>query len=310
MIFVPYKLDVSLYRVPVLTLLVCLISLAVFMSQQKSDVGFERKVTTYCSQAQEPNLGAILRSVAQTNDTRAACIDVYLRLRNADAAEPVIAEMASAASDQVFYRDREENLAYLRDKLARGFAEFQAQVPRPLTESLQYNPEQYDFLRMLSSTFAHADWSHLLGNLFFFFIFASAVESALGSLHFAGSIVLMAVVTSLAYSYRVAAGDALPTIGLSGVAMGMMALLTTLLPRAKIWCFFWFLLWVRRFTIPVMWVSLWYLGWNVYDLNHDDGSSHINYMAHVSGALAGIALGVLYRVFSPQRLQRLSMNAA
>jgi membrane associated rhomboid family serine protease len=90
----------------------------------------------------------------------------------------------------------------------------------------------------------------------------------------------------------------------------MMALLTTLLPRARIWCLFWFLLWVRRFSIPVMWVSLWFLGWNVYDLNHDDGSSNINYMAHVSGALAGIALGVLYRLFSPNRLVGLSMNTA
>lgn len=308
MVFIPYKLDVSLYRIPVLTILVCLISTATFLSQQKSDAGFERKADAYCSLEPEPNLGAILRSIADESDTRVACIQVYLKLRNSGDPEPAIAKMVAATRGQVFYRDREENLAYLHSKLARGFQDFEAQVPRPLTESLQYNPDQYNLLRMLSSTFAHGDWSHLLGNLFFFFIFASAVESALGSLHFAAAIVAMAVVTSLAYSYSVVASDALPTIGLSGVAMGMMALLTTLLPRAHIWCFFWFLLWVRRFTIPVMWVSLWYLGWNVYDLNHDDGSSHINYMAHVSGALAGIALGVLYRVFSRKRLDGLAMN--
>ncbi|PKM16339.1 MAG: hypothetical protein CVV12_03580 [Gammaproteobacteria bacterium HGW-Gammaproteobacteria-2] len=310
MVFIPYKLDVSLYRVPYLTILVCLVSLATFMSQLKSDAAYERKATAYCTRALEPNLAAILRSVADAGDTRNACITVYLRLRNSPEPEPVIAEMAGAARSQVFYRDREQNLNYLRSKLSRGFADFEAQVPKPLTETLQYNPLQYSFLRMISSAFAHADWEHLLGNLFFFFIFASAVESALGSMHFAVSIVLMAVVSSLAYSYSVVAGNALPSIGLSGVAMGMMALLTTLLPRARIWCLFWFLLWVRRFSIPVMWVSLWFLGWNVYDLNHDDGSSNIDYMAHVSGALAGIVLGVLYRLFSPTRLNGLSMNTA
>lgn len=309
MVFIPYKLDVSLYRIPFLTIVVCLISLAIFQSQQRSNTTFANRAMAYCQQATEPNLGAILRSVADTRDTGAACINTYMKLRKSDDPEAMIAGMAGAASDQVFFRDSAENLAYLRGKLQRGFQEFQAQVPKPLTESLQYNPAQYSVVRMISSAFAHASWSHLLGNLFFFFIFASAVESALGSPHFAAAIVAMAVVSSLAYSYSVVAGEALPSIGLSGVAMGMMALLTTLLPRARIWCFFWFLLWVRRFTIPVMVVSLWYLGWNVYDLNHNDGSSHINYMAHVSGALAGIALGVLYRTFSPKRLDGLSMNA-
>ena len=90
--------------------------------------------------------------------------------------------------------------------------------------------------------------------------------------------------------------------------MGMMALLTTLLPRARIWCFFWFLFWVRWFTLPVLVIVAWQVGWNVYDLHHHDASSHINYMAHVSGAITGFVLGMLYRLFAQQRLSEMTVE--
>lgn len=309
MIFIPYKLDVGLYRLPVLTILVCLICLVTFLSQQGSDDRFGDRLEAYCARGLEPNLAAILRRLNHGSDTPAACVNVFMALRNDEQPEALIITMADSARRQVFYEDPARNLAYIQGKLARGYADFEALVPRQLTADLQYNPEQHSLPRMISSSFAHGDWGHLLGNLFFFFVFASCVECALGSLHFGFSIVLMAVITSLAYSYSVASGDALPTIGLSGVAMGMMALLTTLLPRAQIWCFFWLLWYIRRFRIPVLLVALWYVGWDIYDMHNDDGSSRINYMAHVSGAFAGIALGVLYRLFAAERIERLSMAA-
>jgi membrane associated rhomboid family serine protease len=309
MIFVPYKLDIPLYRIPFLTVLVCLACLIIFLSQQKSDTTFETRLIGYCSQGLEPNLGAILRKVNHSG-TDIACAQVFMALRNAEKPEPLIAEMASRVHGLDFYSDQKKNLSYISDKIARGFSDFEILVPAQLTEGLQYNPDQHNFLRMISSTFAHGSWGHILGNLFFFFIFASCVECALGPLHFALSFVLMAVTTSLAYSYSVSPTDALPTIGLSGVAMGMMALLTTMAPKAKIWCFFWILLFVRRFTLPVMLIALWYVGWDIYDLRNNDGSSHINYMAHVSGAFTGVALGVLYRIFSAERLEPLTAAAS
>jgi membrane associated rhomboid family serine protease len=118
----------------------------------------------------------------------------------------------------------------------------------------------------------------------------------------------MAIVTSVAYSHSVSADAALPSIGLSGVAMGMMALLTTMLPRARIWCFFWFLFWFRRFRLPVLVIASWHIGWNIYELSHNDPLSHINYMAHVSGAATGVALGIFYRMFTPQRLEQLALG--
>jgi membrane associated rhomboid family serine protease len=304
-IFFPYKLDISLYRIPFLTILVCLICLVTFLSQEKSETAFAKNIVNYCTTELDANLRAIIENI---DDPRVGkgCANIFMEIREAKNPELRIAELASHVRGLEFYREREQDLRYKSDKLARGYSDFQILVPKQLTDNLAYNPNERNFQRMISSTFAHASWGHLLGNLFFFFIFASCVESALGSIHFSLAIILMAISTSLAYSYNVPAGGALPTIGLSGVAMGMMALLTALLPRAQIWCFLWFLFFVRRFTLPVLLIAVWYVGWDAYDLLHNDGSEHINYMAHVSGAITGVVLGLLYRVFSPQRLESLS----
>jgi len=307
MLFFPYKLDISLYRIPFLTLLVCLVCVATFTSQVRSSGTFERNLATYCSQGADVNLRAILDSIDDA-ELGAGCANVFMGLRESPDRDAKIAQLADEVRGLDFYRDKQQDLQYKRAALLAGLNDFEALVPAQLTDKLAYQPDHYDVVKMVTSTFAHADWGHLIGNLIFFFIFASCVESALGAVNFGVSFLLMAVVTSVAYSHSIGAGEALPSIGLSGVAMGMMALLTTLLPRARIWCFFWFLFWFRRFTLPVLVIAAWHVGWNVYELMHDDGSSHINYMAHVSGAMTGIALGLLYRMFAARRLEPLAME--
>lgn len=306
MILVPYKLDVGLYNIPYLTVLVCLICLVVFLSQKESEVNFQRSLKSYC----EVNVNGDLRTIVDhvEMDHVNGCASVFMTIRMSDRRDATLSEIASGVRGIDFYPNRIDDLKYKQDTLKNGFGHFQDVVPNPLTNRLAYRSDRYDFTTMITSTFAHASWSHLLGNLFFFFVFGSCVECLVGSLHFSVCFVVMAVTTSLAFSYSIATGDAIPTIGLSGVAMGMMALLTTLLPQAKIWCFFWFLLYVRKFTLPIMAIALWYICWNIYDLRSDH-SSHINYMAHVSGAVTGVLLGIGYRLFASRRLQEAMVEA-
>jgi membrane associated rhomboid family serine protease len=57
-------------------------------------------------------------------------------------------------------------------------------------------------------------------------------------------------------------------------------------------------------------IATWYIGWNVYDMHHADPAAHINYVAHVSGAITGVLLGVFYRLFAAQRLEALALGAS
>jgi len=305
-LFFPYKLDISLYRVPFLTVLVCLVCTATFLSQGTSADKFGQNLGAYCAQLSNPNLQAILSNIDDAQIGH-GCASVFLGIRQAKDREATLLQLAHEVRGLDFYTDKQTDIDYKQGVLRAAFEGFEAQVPLELTDRLAYRPAQYDVVTMLTSTFAHGSWGHLLGNLLFFFIFASCVECALGAAHFTGAFVVMAAVTSLAYSHSVAGTEAPPTIGLSGVAMGMMVMLTAMLPRARIWCFFWFLLYVKRFTLPVLVIAAWHVGWNLWDLSHPNPASHINYMAHVSGAATGAVLGVLYRVFTPQRLGELEM---
>jgi membrane associated rhomboid family serine protease len=307
MLFLPYKLDISLYRLPFLTILACLVCLTTFLSQVKSGATFENNLASYCSRDLDTNLRAMLDNIVDS-DVGAGCASVFMAIRQSHDRDQTIAQVAHAVRNLDFYRDKAADLQYKQDSLKSAYADFEALVPKALTEQIAYRPDQYNVVTMITSTFAHASWDHLLGNLFFFFIFASCVECVLGPVYFSLSFVVMAVATSLAYSYSASAAEGLPAVGLSGVAMGMMALLTTLLPHARIWCFFWFLFWVRWFTLPVLAIVAWQVGWNVYDLQHHDASSHINYMAHVSGAVTGFVLGMLYRMFASQRLDAMMVE--
>jgi membrane associated rhomboid family serine protease len=308
MLFFPYRLYIPLYRIPFLTILVCIVCTATYVSQVRSAATFRGSLATYCTQETDANLRAMLDTINDTEFGK-GCANVFLGLRDARDRDGKIAQLAREVRGLDFYRDRQQDLEYKEGAITAGFAQFQSLVPKALTDKLAYRPDRYDVLTMVTSTFAHASWSHLIGNLLFFFIFASCIESALGVINLAVAFVLMAIVAAVAYSHSASAAQAMPSIGLSGVAMGMMALLTTMLPRARIWCFFWFLFFFRRFTLPVLAIAAWQIGWNVYDMTHADPSSHINYVAHVSGAAAGIVLGIIYRVFARERLDELAAQA-
>jgi membrane associated rhomboid family serine protease len=88
----------------------------------------------------------------------------------------------------------------------------------------------------------------------------------------------------------------MPTIGLSGVVMGVIGLFAYLAPTARIRCVLWLLVFWRVLRVPAWILALWYVGWDVYSLMHNDGSSHVNFVAHVSGAALGYLSGlVLFR---------------
>jgi len=151
---------------------------------------------------------------------------------------------------------------------------------------------------MLSSAFAHGSWSHVVFNLFFFFAFAATIEVLLGPILF----ILVFTGISLGHS----AIDALvhlgqtptPSLGLSGVVMGMMALFVFFVPRAKISFFYWFIIKIGTIGIPGWLVAVWFLGGDMYD-NLYRTASHTNFVAHLGGALVGLLIGML--VFRQKR---------
>lgn len=294
MIFFPYKADIELHRLPVITVLVALVCIFVFLQQRSSAAAYVDALNSYCTESTQRSMLTISRYLPEHEESH-PCM-VLLRIHRAADHELEIRQLADASRPIPFYENEADGRQYIFGVLKQQYASFAYRVPHDLSESLVYDPNDIRIGRMLTSVVSHADWSHLIGNLLFFYAFAAAVELIGGYAFFAGMMGVLTVSTSLAYSYSVAgSADALPTLGLSGVVMGMIAFVAVVLPTLGIRCFFWFLLFVRRFSIPALFLAAWYVGWDLYELNARDPASNTNYVAHVSGAATGAVIGLLFR---------------
>jgi membrane associated rhomboid family serine protease len=188
-----------------------------------------------------------------------------------------------------------ESRAYTVQQLEQAYGDFKPSVKPSLTERLAYNPASYNVWHMVTAAFAHASWGHIIGNLIFFYAFGTTVEIVIGPLAFAAMIFAFAIGTHFFYSLsQVMATSPMPTIGLSGVVMGVIGLFAYLAPTARIRCVLWLLVFWRVLRVPAWILALWYVGWDVYSLTRHNGSSHVNFVAHVSGAALGYLSGVVF----------------
>jgi membrane associated rhomboid family serine protease len=97
----------------------------------------------------------------------------------------------------------------------------------PFTELLLISPDMIwdgELWRLLTSVFPHANWLHLLFNVYWLWRFGSVVEAWLGPFLYAGLLLLLAAGSSAADFLATLAS----AVGLSGVGYGLFGLLFAL----------------------------------------------------------------------------------
>jgi len=305
MIFFPYRADVDLHRIPFITILVCALCLLIFTQQLSSQNKYVTAIEGFCQSGVERSTLTILRNIAHQKQGN-PCAEVFLTIRDSSDTNSEIEALIQQAQPLNLFKSQHQERLYMQDILSASYARFDRIVPNNLTNKLQYNPDDLDIKRMITSNFTHGDWPHIIFNLLFFFAFAASVEVITGSLAFIGIILLMSVSTGLSYSFSASGASGIPTIGLSGVVMGMMAMLAVLIPWLRIRCFLWFLIFIRRFSVPALLLAAGYVGLDIVSLMQDDGSAGINFVAHVSGAVTGALLGGLYWLIRPKFIKDLN----
>jgi len=293
MIFFPYKVDLNLNRFPIWTILIILICIGVHFAQQASFRKIIKYAETFCTQEHSRAFWLAIEKVSREAGPL-GCAQAMLAIHNEIDHAGMIEKLAKEATPYEtisIEAGRRRNV----EQLTEAYESFGSSVPKDLTRKLVYDPRSYKFETMVSAAFAHGGWDHLIGNLFFFFAFAATVEAIVGFLVFPLLILGLCLGTQLAYSlWTLSTASSIPTLGLSGVVMGMIGLFTYFLPTAGIKCFVWVLIWLRTFVIPAWILMVWFVGWDIYHLAGDQGETGINLMAHVSGAAMGLLLGLLF----------------
>jgi len=141
---------------------------------------------------------------------------------------------------------------------------------------------------LFTYAFFHVGLLHLLGNLYFLYIFGDNIEDTLGK----KGLILVLVVSALAGSALhvfIHPQSPIPVLGASGAISGIIGAYLVLFPRVKVWVVFFFV----RFKLGV----LWYFGiWVFFNsLNAFLGVPGIAWFGHIGGFAAGVAIAYVVR---------------
>lgn len=161
---------------------------------------------------------------------------------------------------------------------ARQFGVVPQHIALFLSGSSRYTFQQVA-LPFLTSMFVHGGWMHVIGNMWFLYIFGDNVEDYLG--HFKYLVFyLISGLIAMATQVAIYPHSNVPTVGASGAIAGVLGAYFVLYPRARVLT--WFFLFV--FYIPA-WVMLGY--WFV--LQFMTGAATLS-MAHVGKDVGGVAV--------------------
>jgi membrane associated rhomboid family serine protease len=288
--FLPYRARISLYRLPLLTALVTLLCIGIYTAQFMNERAIAAGVVRFCGTPPDRDLAAAIKQIYGSADEY-QCARL-LRAINRSPSETAAIERFAARAGVTPGVVNGDLTGHYADVLRDAYRAFRRDTPANLTTRLWYVPQNWDVGRMLTAAVAHGSWDHLIGNLFFFFAFAATVEVLLGPVLYLGVLLVLALGTHATYSLAtVFQPEALPTLGLSGVVMGIIALFTYFLPRARIQCFLWLVVIFRRIAIPAWILATWFIGWDLYS-QFQGGAGNVNLIAHLSGAALGLLLGV------------------
>jgi len=149
---------------------------------------------------------------------------------------------------------------------------------------------------LVTSMFLHGGWMHLVGNLWFLWIFGNNVEDSMGHLRFVVFYLVTELVAAMAHVVM-NPSSTVPMVGASGAISGVMGAYLVLYPRARVDTLFWIVFLIRIVPLPA-WLLLGY--WMLIQLAGSAattavGGGGVAYAAHVGGFVAGALLIGLFR---------------
>lgn len=134
---------------------------------------------------------------------------------------------------------------------------------------------------IFSSMFLHAGWMHLIGNMWFLFIFGKGVEEAAGPVRFLLFYLLCGIAADYVYIYFSPASE-IPLVGASGAISGVLGAYLVLCPKASI-------IQLPAWFFLIIWFGMQVL-WQAAAVSRHHGGGDVAYAAHIGGFVAGLLL--------------------
>jgi len=160
-------------------------------------------------------------------------------------------------------------------------------------------PDRFHLANVLTSMFLHGGWMHVLGNMWFLWIFGDNIEDILGHGKFLLFYLLCGIAAALTQT-MLNPLSRVPMVGASGAIAGVMGAYMIKFPTSRIRTLAFIFFFITTFEVPAWVMLIYWFGIQLVSGVGSIGYSQVSqggtaFFAHVGGFLAGIALVNLLR---------------
>jgi membrane associated rhomboid family serine protease len=155
----------------------------------------------------------------------------------------------------------------------------------------------------LSSMFMHGGWLHIIGNMWFLWIFGDNVEDAFGHAGFI-AFYLACGLGAAAMQFLLSMNSPVPMVGASGAISGVLGAYACFFPRARIVALVPIFVFIQFVELPAfLFILLWFLlqlvsGCASIGLEAVGG---VAFWAHVGGFIAGWLIAFFWKAYLTSR---------
>jgi membrane associated rhomboid family serine protease len=156
-------------------------------------------------------------------------------------------------------------------------------------------PDRLHFYQLFTSMFIHGGWLHILGNMWFLWVFGRGVEDAIGHTRYLIFYLACGVAAALA-NVLATPFSPVPTVGASGAIAGVMGAYLIKFPRARIVTLVLIIVFFTTLDIPAAFLLLYWFAIQFFNgFGSLGGGSQVArgdvaWFAHVGGFIAGMLL--------------------
>lgn len=158
-------------------------------------------------------------------------------------------------------------------------------------------PDRLVVHSLVTSMFFHGGWMHLIGNMWFLWIYGDNVEDILGRAKYLLFYLGCGVIAGLVHiGFNL--GSRVPTIGASGAIAGVMGAYMVKFPRSRIVTLVILFVFFTTFEIPAYVILIYWFVIQIFSLVGSDSAAAgggVAWAAHVGGFVAGMLLILLMR---------------
>ena len=154
-----------------------------------------------------------------------------------------------------------------------------------------------DWWPFLTSIFIHGGWLHIIGNMWFLWIFGDNVEDRMGHGRFLLFYLLCGVLAGMAHLLT-NPSSTVPAFGASGAIAGVLGAYLLFFPRARVLVLFPIVIWPLFFVLPAsLYLGIWFVMQffsGTFSLLAPSHGGGVAWWAHIGGFLAGLTLAPFF----------------